>query len=219
MAIGSTKEGIMPALLPDCREGIRWYPRSTIEKYTADQVAYVRRRRDGPLDGWDLHDLCHVPEGGTVYDQGNGVVASGLANLVQLLTGEGGNLLAPGRTVFGVGSDGATLFNSEQVRLANADGESPEASWYRPMDYGYPRVCGPASIEGQATFAETEACFEWHEWCWAAGPVKPAAHHSLSHVYGELPVMINRKASLTGFGLKEPGVAWVFRTVVELLSL
>jgi len=87
------------------------------------------------------------------------------------------------------------------------------------MDPGYPRPSGLTSIEGQATFTETEACFAWHEWCWASGPPEPQAHHALHGAYaGEGAVMVNRKAHPAGYGVKEAGVAWVFRTQIELLG-
>jgi hypothetical protein len=215
----------MPELLPPgYREGVRWYPRSVIEKYSADQVAWARRRswdsfRRVPLTGEYLRAAFRVPEDGLVYDSGNGVTAGGLVNLARVLAAAGGHPLAPGHAAFGVGTDGETPFDREQVQLANTSGESPEVSWYQPMDAGYPRPGAGASIEGQATFTEQAACFAWHEWCWAAGPVRPVPHHSLQHVYdGAMPAMVNRKASPVGFGLKEPGVAWCFRTQVELLG-
>lgn len=211
------------------RESVRWYPRVTIEKYSPAQVRYARQHGEVPwsnrlglsprtvLSGELLRLLFREPEGGTVCDEGNGVTAGGLANMAQVLTG-GGHPLAPGRVSFGVGSDGETEFDREQVSLSSALGEGPGLSWYRPMDLGYPRATG-AVIEGQATFSESEACFEWHEWCWAAGTASPQPHHSLAGAYhGEQPAMMNRRASKVGYGLKEPGVAWVFRSQVTLLG-
>jgi len=215
----------MPELLPPgYREGLRWYPRSVIEKYSADQVAWARRRtwdsfRPVVLTGEYLRAAFRVPEDGLVYDNGNGVTAGGLVNLARVLAGAGGSPLMPGHAAFGVGTDGETEFDREQVQLANAEGEDPGRSWYQPMDPGYPRPGSGASIEGQATFTEQAACFEWHEWGWCAGPRQPAAHHRLAHVYGgEMPALLNRKASPVGYGEKVPGVAWVFRTQVELLG-
>jgi hypothetical protein len=208
------------------RTVIRWYPRSRIEKYSPDQVTWARGRlareflRGGvmpPLGGDRLRVMFPEPEGGVAEDEGNGVTAAGLANLALVLTG-GGHPLSAGRVCFGVGSDPAA-FDSEQVHLSGALGEEPGRSWYKPMDAGYPRGLRPSVIEGQATFTESEACFGWHEWCWGTGPLLPEAHHSLRGAYaGEPPVMVNRKASAQGFGVKEPGVAWVFRTEVALLG-
>jgi hypothetical protein len=219
------------------RDSIRWFPRAIIEKYSAGQVAWARRRLDREarreqgvreartgsavpvMHGAWLQALFSYPEDGVVYDRGNGVTAAGLANWAAVLSGAGGHPLAPGRAVFGVGSDGVTEFDREQVSLSLQLGEEQGRSWYKPMDPGYQRPAGPASIEAQATFTEHEACFDWHEWCWGTGPGRPQAHHRLRGCYGgEQPVMVNRKAHPAGYGLKEPGVAWVFRTQVDLLG-
>lgn len=200
------------------RESVRWYPRSRIDKYSAGQVAWARRHFVVPwLSGELLRWVFREPEDGIVTDEGNGVTAAGLANLALVMTGAG-YPLAAGRVSFGVGSD-ATAFHREQVRLSNAAGEEPGRSWYRPMDQGYPASVRPGVIEGQATFTESEACFDWHEWCWGTGPLLPEPHHSLRGAYaGEQPVMVNRKASQQGYGEKLAGVAWVFRTEVALLG-
>jgi len=212
--------------LPVQREGIRWYPRICIEKYSPDQVQYARKHGEIPLLGRSGDALMHGdvlrsmflrPECGVVTDEGNGVSAAGLANLACVLTGVGGHPLAPGRASFGVGSDGATEFDPSHGSLAPGSGESPGTTLYRPMDARYPVVVKPALIMGQATFAETEACFPWHEWCWAAGPCEPRPHHQLHSAYrGEGAVMMNRKAQPAGYGTKDLGVAWVFRTRIEL---
>lgn len=212
----------MPDMTTGRRDGVGWHPQCTIEKYSAGQVAWLRRELPGlgPLNGRFLRRLFSEPEDGIVRDEGNGITGGGSANLALVITGRtAGYPLAPGRTVFGVGAD-ATPFSSEHVHLAPEAGEDPARSFYRPMDPGYPRSDAPAVIEGQATFAETEACFDWHTWCWAAGPSAPLPHHSLARAYtGGPPVMINRRASAVGYGEKLPGVAWVFRTVVTVGGL
>jgi hypothetical protein len=57
----------------------------------------------------------------------------------------------------------------------------------------------------------------WTGNCWGTGPGRAVAHHSLAGCYGgEQPVMMNRRAHPAGYGVKEAGVAWVFRTEVTL---
>ena len=199
-------------------EGLQWHPRCQIDKYSADQVAWLRRRNPVlPLTGGRLRRNFGEPEDGTVRDEGNGVTGFGVDNMARVLAGEGGHPLAPGRACFGVGTDPAP-FDREHTRLAPSGPEQPGQTWYVPMDYDFPRVGGFAELHGQATFTEMAACFDWHEWCWATGPGKPREHHSLAQVYDDTPVMLNRKASPQGYGTKEPGVAWVFRTQVKLLG-
>lgn len=198
-------------------DGITWYPMCSIEKYSAAQVARARSRLGPGLTGDALRAMFDSgPEGGILFARGNGTTVAGVANLALLLTGVGGHPLAPGRTVFGVGGDAAG-FSREHASLSPAAGEKPGQSWYRPMDFGYPVVSRPGVIEGQATFSEAEACFEWREWCWGTGPGQAAAHYALRGCYGgEQPVMLNRKSHPAGYGSKEPGVAWVFRAEITL---
>jgi hypothetical protein len=215
---GDDKPGVNAFPPPGRRDGFNWHPVCLIEKYSPDQVSFARRYFSGYLSGDALRGLFigSGPECGTVRDEGNKVTDAGRANLVALLTSTGGHPLAEGRMVFGVGTDPAG-FDSGHVHLANATGEEPGTSFYRPMDASYPRVA-PGMVEGQATFSEAEACFDWREWCWGTGAPGPMAHHSLRGAYGGLvPVMLNRKAAPGGYGVKEPGVAWVFRTQVTLL--
>jgi hypothetical protein len=203
------------------REGIGWFPRCTVEKYSADQTRWARAwlARAGtpgrPLNGSWMRAMFPAPEGGLAYDEGNGVVAAGLANLALLLTGEAGWPLEPGRACFGVGTDGSP-FSPEHAHLSTAEGEGEGRSLYLPMDPGFPRVMGAVTVGGQATFAEDQACFPWNEWCWATGGGKPTAGHTLRRVYDEgTSVMMNRKAPPAGFGVKEEGVAWCFRTEIS----
>lgn len=210
----------MSGLSAGQREGIGWFPRCTVEKYSAEQTRWARawlRRASLPgrhLNGSWMRVMFPEPEGGRAYDEGNGVVLSGLSNLAALLIGEG-YPLGPGRACFGVGTDGQA-FNAEHAHLSVAEGEAEERSLYLPMDPGFPRVAGAVTVAGQATFTETQACFPWNEWCWATGGGTPRAGHILRRVYDEgTSVMMNRKAPPQGFGVKEPGVAWCFRTEIS----
>lgn len=197
-------------------EGIGWHPVSRVEKYSSDQVAWARRARPGRLlTGDRLRALFRAPEDGIVFDEGNGVTETGILNLALLLTGEGGHPLASGRTVFGVGTDGETAFAPGLVHLAHASGEGHGRSWYRPMDPGYPTAAG-AGLLGQATFSEREANMPWMEWCWASGEPGIEAGPVLHECFAGDHVMLNRKAPAAGFGTKEAGVAWVFRTEIIL---
>jgi hypothetical protein len=194
-----------------------------VEKYSADQTRHARAwlaRAGTPgraLNGSWMRVMFREPECGTVHDEGNGVVFSGLANLAALIVGEG-YPLERGRTCFGVGADGVTEFSRDQAHLSAAEGEDEARSFYLPMDPGYPRVTGALTvIEGQATFSEDQACFPWNEWCWATGGGRPRPGHVLRRCYDEgTSVMMNRKAPPGGFGMKDPGIAWCFRTEITV---
>ena len=207
------------------REGVGWHPRCAVEKYSADQTRHARawlaRRGAAPraLHGSVMRILFDEPEGGIAYDEGNGVVLAGRSNLARLLTGDGGWPLEPGRACFGVGTDGATPFSPEHAHLSMAEGEGEGRTLYLPMDPGFPKVAGAVVIEGQATFAEDDACFPWNEWCWATGGGHPKPGPVLRRVFDEdTSVMMNHKAPPGGLGVKDPGVAWCFRTVITILG-
>lgn len=215
-------------------QGIPWRPVSRVEKYSADQTAWARRRLGAELSwgrrvivralgiavpvlhGDWLRELFAEPECGIACDEGNLVTEVGLVNLALLLTG-GGYPLTPGRTVFGVGTDGETAASPRHVHLANAVGEGHGRSWYRPMDPGFPSPEG-AGLTGQATFTESEANWGWHEWCWASGEPELQPGPVLRQCFGGEHAMLNRRAPAAGFGLKEAGVAWVFRTEITFLD-
>lgn len=194
-------------------EGIKWYPRVVIEKYSPDQTAWAQSRMVRELSwgrmilhevfgvwapvlhGDWLRKLFHEPEDGYAYDEGNQMVNGGLANLINLMTGAApsgstGRPLslglgggAAGSACVGVGIDGTTAFAATQTHLANSVGEGATASWYQSMDTGYPTLTTPATINGQSTFQAGAANFAWNEWCWISGAGVPTAGTTLASVY------------------------------------
>jgi len=209
-------------------EGVRWYPRVRVERYSPAQTAWAMGRLGPVLHGDRLRQLFHEPEDGIVLDEGNSMVNGGLTNIINLLTGTapsgnhsrvlslglGGG--AAGSAVVGVGSDGTTAFAAAQAHLANASGEGAGNSWYQSMDVGYPTLTTPATINGQSTFQAGDANFLWAEWCWAAGAGVPTAGAVLANVYATAGsvVMMNRKIPASPLGSKQSGAAWVFSTSV-----
>jgi hypothetical protein len=198
---------------------IRWYPRVVVAKYSPDQTGWALGRLPAGgmpprLDGSVLRRLFPEPEDGYAYDAGNALVTSGLANLVNVVTG-GGFPLAPGRACFGVGAD-ATAFTPDQQHLARS-GEHAGTSFYQPMDAGYPVVRDGGIVAGQATFAAEDANFSWLEWCWVSGPGLATAGPVLAEVYAAhgSGIMMNRKVPASpGLGKKEFGASWVFSSEV-----
>lgn len=196
--------------------GLRWFPRVAIERYSPSQVAWAREH-DIPVTGSRLRDAFAGPEDGTVRDEGNTITAGGVENLTRILTEGGGHPIAPGRAVFGVGSDGLTEASYDHVALNPAAGEGYGRTFYIPVDPGFPRIERRGVIGVQATFTEDMANFPWAEWCLAVGAVRPARDHSLRGAFGGAShVMMNRRACPDGYGTKEPGMAWCFRAEISL---
>lgn len=210
------------------REGIKWYPRVTVARYSIEQTAWATCRLGPALHGDQLRLLFREPEDGFAFDEGNSMVNGGLANLVNLLTGAapaaatgrplslgvGGGLA--GAACVGVGTDGTTLFAAAQTHLANATGEGTANSWYQSMDTGYPTLTLPNVINGQSTFQAGNANFSWLEWCYVTGAGVPTAGAVLGSVYATAGsgAMMNRKIPASGLGGKMAGAAWVFQTTV-----
>lgn len=194
-------------------ESVRWYPRVTVARYSAEQTRWAQGILDRQL-GWHremytstglpvrvlhgdlLRDLFPMgPEDGFAYDEGNSMVNGGLLNLISLLTGAapsgaagrpltlGAGGAAAGSACVGVGSDGTTAFAATQTHLANATGEGSSNSFYQSMDSGYPTLTTPAQINGQSTFQPSDANFDWFEWCWVSGAGVPTPGPVLASVY------------------------------------
>jgi hypothetical protein len=208
------------------RDSIRWYPRVTVARYSAEQTWWAQRRLGKlHLHGDVLRKLFpRGPEDGYALDEGNSMVNGGLTNLISLLTGStpsgsagrplslglGGG--ASGSACIGVGTDGTTAFAATQTHLANASGESGTHSWYQSMDTGYPTLTTPGTINGQSTFQAGDANFAWNEWCFLSGAGVPTAGATLASVYATAGsgAMLNRKIPAGGLGMKASGAAWVF---------
>lgn len=194
-------------------EGIKWYPRVRVARYSISQTQWAQGILERQL-GWQravetstgllvrvlhgdlLRDLFPMgPEDGYALDEGNSMVNGGLTNLISLLTGAapsgaagrpltlGAGGAAAGSACVGVGTDGTTAFAAAQTHLANATGEGALNSFYQSMDSGYPTLTTPAQINGQSTFQPASANFDWLEWCWATGAGVPTPGPVLSSVY------------------------------------
>jgi hypothetical protein len=203
----------VPGGVARSHEGIHWYPRVTVEKYSEDQTQWALHKLRSELSwgrkvlagvlgigvpvlhGDWLRQLFREPEDGYAHDEGNQMVNGGLTNLINLLTGAtpsgaagrpltlGAGGGAAGSPCVGVGIDGTTAFSVTQTHLANSVGEGSSASWYQSMDTGYPTLTTPAVVNGQSTFQSGAANFAWNEWCWVSGAGVPTAGYTLAGVY------------------------------------
>jgi hypothetical protein len=210
-------------------EGIKWYPRVRVARYSVRQTRFAQARHGPVLHGDLLRELFAEPEDGWALDEGNSMVNGGLTNLISLLTGAapsgaagrpltlGAGGAAAGSACVGVGTDGTTTFSAAQAHLANATGEGALHSFYQSMDSGYPTLTTPAQINGQSTFQPGDANFDWFEWCWATGAGVPTPGPVLASVYATAgsAAMLNRKIPPSGLGSKKAGAAWVFQTTVN----
>jgi hypothetical protein len=219
-------------------EGIREHPVVRVEKYSTDQTAFAecqlveelswgRRvlvKRLGiwvpRLHGDWLRQLFPAgPEDGYAGDEGNLMVATGLASMLQLLTNVAQSNTVRGlvntQTAIGVGST-ATAASAADSHLG-ADGVTPNGTvgaYYQQADALYPAWAGSGvanggQLNGQCTYAAGLANMAWNEWCWAVGNSVPAAGSTLSGVFTN-GFMFNHKVPAASLGTKAAGAAWVF---------
>lgn len=235
----------MPVLdLPREDEGVHWFPRVTVEKYSIDQTAYAERKWEAEaswhrrlltrsglvvprrLHGDFLREMFDVPEDGYAYDEGNILVNAGLTNIINLLTGGTGTAVNPlgvgtsgtGPAGVGVGST-ATAATATDTALG-ANGTSPNGTvgaWYQAMDASFPSLTTPATINGQSTFASGNANMAWAEWCWITGHSTSGgitAGATLASVYGTASSQAMLNHKIAALGTKASGASWVFSTTV-----
>ena len=211
-------------------DGIKWYPRVTVEKYSPDQTEWAERKLHGELSwgrrllvsrfgvrvpklhGDWLREVFREPEDGYAYCQGNSLVNGGLDALAGLVIGSGTpQSFAPAgviHAICGVGT-GTTAWAATQAALAS-DGTAN--AFYQAMDATYPHVDGTThgQLDGQSTFISTSANFNWQEWCWASGTtaIGGASGTTLVGLSGTT-VMFNRWTGTT-LGTKGAGATWIF---------
>jgi hypothetical protein len=216
-------------------DGIKWFPRVTVEKYSPDQSAWAERKlhdelswgrrllvetlgvRVPRLHGDWLREVFREPEDGFAHCQGNSLVNGGLDALAGLLTGIGSKqLLDTTHTFIGVGT-GATAWAATQAALIG-DGSTTTA-FYQATDSGYPSVDGTVhgQLDGQSTFISTSANFAtgWVEWCWGTSTavIGASTGGTLTSLTGGTEVMFNRWTGTT-LGTKGAGATWIFSTTL-----
>jgi hypothetical protein len=205
-------------------EFLHWHPRVRVEKYSIDQTSWAQRTLDG--SGMQLHGnylrglFPNGPEDGYAEDEGNMVVAGGLASLVQLILGVAQSstirAMTNAQTVIGVGS-GATAAVVGDTHLG-ADGTTPNGTtgaYYQQADSGYPSWAGAGTlnggqVNGQCTFAAGNANCQWNEWCYAVGSGAITPGSTLASVFGTGGFMVSHKVPASTLGQKGAGAAWVF---------
>jgi hypothetical protein len=220
-------------------DGIKWFPRVTVEKYSPDQSAWADRRlhdelswgrrllvarlgaRVPRLHGDWLREVFREPEDGFAYAEGNSLVNNGLDALGNLVVGSGTpQSFAPGgviHAICGVGDNAGAFVVTSPALLG--DGSTSHA-FYQAMDATYPAVDGTThgQLNGQSTFISTSANFAtgWVEWCWATSTVAIGASTggTLATLTAGTEVLFNRWTGTT-LGTKGAGATWVFSTTIS----
>lgn len=140
-------------------DSITWHSHARVEKYTDEQVAWVRERTGVDNPSADLLAAHLAPEEVTEQD-GNLLTTAGLTRLTSLLTGGGGQALTNTSARLGVG-DGSGTAAVGDTDLSASAGASHR--YFQVMDATYPQVSGGV-ITCKATYDSSTANFTWAEW-------------------------------------------------------
>lgn len=165
---------------------------------------------------WLREVFPHGPEDGYAYDDGNLLVNAGLQQIIVLLnTATQGSptprAMTNAQTVCGVGTT-STAATTADTALGS---DNTANAYYQGMDATFPNTTNPATMNGQSTFAASNANFAWNEWCWATGQTIAAGTHlATGGVFTTLGGMINHKVPGTSLGTKGSGASWVFTTTI-----
>jgi hypothetical protein len=187
------------------KDGIKWEPLATIEKYSPEQVEYVRSKT-GILEpkAADFEALSLVPEDGVFQSKGNELTTAGLTRISSLINGAGGQALTNTATRIGVGNS-ATAFALGQTDLQAAAGAGNR--FFMTMDATYPSTSAGV-ITARATFATGDGNFVWNEWALDIGTPTVSSGTTVA------ATMLNRK--VVSMGTKASGASWVFTVTVTL---
>lgn len=187
-------------------DGVKWVPLAHVDKYSSEQVEWVRSRT-GLLEptGADFEALHLTPEDGIFEAEGNALTTAGLTRITSLINGAGGQALTNTATRIGVGNS-TTAFAVGQTDLQAAAGASNR--FFMTMDATYPSTSAGV-ITARATFGTGDGNFAWEEWCLDIGTPTVSSGTTVN------ATMLNRRVP-GSMGTKASGASWVFTVTVTL---
>lgn len=139
---------------------ITWSPVALVEKWDADQLAFVQRRTGILAPSGDVL-AAHVAPYEVVEAAGNLLTTAGLNRLTSLMTAAGGQAATATSARLGVGNS-TTAAAVGQTDLQAAAGAANRQ--FKVMDATYPTQANGV-LTLKSTFPTTEANFAWDEWC------------------------------------------------------
>jgi len=135
-----------------------WRARALVEKWTDDEVAWVRTKTGDPNPGPDRLRRLIAPE--VAESDGNLLTTAGLTRLTALLTAAGGQGMTATSTRLGVGN-GVTGAAIGDTDLSASSGSTNR--WFMPMNATYPSAAAGV-VTVQSTWASADGDFAWNEW-------------------------------------------------------
>jgi hypothetical protein len=203
------------------KEGITWSVHAHVDKWSADQVAYVRSKTGvlHPKQDLILATLQgSPPEDGVADSDGNLLTTNGLGRLTALLTGTLTGLTST-LTALGVGSTATAATQADTALGANTVAETGTVGCrYQVVDSAPTQQTTSVTndtVRCICTYpaASPGANFAWQEWGIAAissGTITASA--TLASI-GTTPILINHK--IASLGTKASSAAWAFTVNVQ----
>lgn len=176
------------------RDLFLWTPHAVVEKYTDDQVAYVRGLCDiAEPDGQDLAAYCVPFE--VVETEGNLLTTAGVTRIASLLIATSTSTLDSTRVRLGVG-DTATAAAVGDIALGTNQ-------YWRVMDATYPSATAGV-LTFASTFGNSDGNFVWA--CWGLDVGTATVTSSATPA-----TLVNRKVA--ALGTKASGT-WVLTVTI-----
>lgn len=187
-------------------DGIKWVPLAHIDKYSPEQVDWVRGKT-GILEpqGSIFEKFDMTPEDGVFETRGNALTTAGLTRITSLINGAGGQALTNTATRIGVGNS-TSAFAVGQTDLQASAGAGNR--FFMTMDATYPSTSAGV-ITARATFGTGDGNFAWEEWCLDIGTPTVSSGTTVN------ATMLNRRVP-GSMGTKASGASWVFTVTVTL---
>lgn len=186
----------------------QWKPRAVVEKFDAEQAAWVRRR-SGLLEHVPLQRRHFADAGVEPYavteSIGNRLTTAGLTRLMSLLIGGGGQAATATATRLGVGNGGGTdAIGDTDLGAAAGSGNR----WFQVMDSTFPSVAAGV-MTAKATWGGSDGNFAWNEWGIDIGTPTVSSGATVN------ATLLNHKTS-AALGTKASGQTWALTVTVTI---
>lgn len=196
-------EGAAVAAGLGAHDSIRWRPVAKVEKYDADQVAWVTRK-SGIVEPQGAVLEQYVTPYETVEAPGNLLTTAGLNRITSLIIAAGGQGVTNTAARLGTGNS-ATAAAVGQTDLQAAAGSTNR--WFQIMDATYPTQANGV-LTFRSTFASADGNYAWSEWGVDVGTPTVTSSAVVS------ALLLNR--AVQSLGTKVSGASWVLTTTITL---
>jgi hypothetical protein len=184
-------------------DSIRWRPVAVVEKWDADQLAFVQRRTGILAPTGDIL-AAHVAPYETVEAVGNLLTTAGLNRITSLIIAGGGQAATNTSARLGVGNSttAAAVGQTDLQAVAGAANRQ-----FKIMDATYPQQSNGV-LTFKSTFATGDANFAWQEWCVDIGTPTVVDGTTVN------ALMLNRKVE--SLGTKTSAGTWALTATITL---